>query len=152
MLFHAGAPLSNRHGEPFREPKANEKPRLDPKTGAPQRNFDDDQLRPVRYGDVALVALDTTLDGDEKLSKEDTTKWVRMVMRREGVASKIAEAMKDGDGWVTLKDADRDLLIERLGLSALRLGIAMVGPVMGVLESPPEAKPAPTGAADQPTA
>lgn len=142
MLFNASAILENRHGKPFREPKDGEKPKLDPKTGQPT-GFDDTQMRDIRHGDIALVALDSALEGDDKLMKDDPTKWVKAVMKREDISRAIAAAMKDGDGWATLKNEQKETLLDRLALCAPRLGLAMTGPVMAVLEAPPEAKPAP---------
>lgn len=137
MLFNAGAVLENRAGEPFREPKPGEKPKIHPVTGAP--HFDDDQFKNLRYGDIALNALDNAVEGDEKLLKESADKWVKAIMKREAISARISAALK-GDGWVNLKEEQKDMLVERLGLSAIRLGLALVGPVMDVLENPPEEK------------
>jgi hypothetical protein len=125
MLFNASALLVTRNGEPYREPKP----------GAPT------EMRDLRHGDIAMLALDQALEGDDKAMKEDAAKWVKLVMRRETISAAIAEAMKDGDGWATLKDEHGELLIERLALLVPRAGVGMVGQVMAALDKAPEAKP-----------
>lgn len=134
MLFHASATLTDRHGDPFREPKPSERP--DPKTG-----FADEQLRVLRHGDIALSALDAAVEGDEKLMKDDPPKWVKAIIRRDEVSRIISEAM-NGDGWAKINEEQRDLMVDRLALCALRLNVAMVGPVMHALRHPPENRPA----------
>lgn len=138
MLFHASAVLMNRQGDAFREPKVGERPKTDPRTGT-NLGFEEIQKRDVRHGDVAVAALDSTLEGDEKHMREAPDKWVRSVMRRETIARTIAEAMS-GDGWATLSDEQRDLLQDRLAIYAVRMSVAMVGPVMSALDRPPAAK------------
>lgn len=132
MLFHASAPLLNRHGDPFREAKVGEKPR----DGA----FEPSQMRDLRHGDIAMLALDTQLEGDDKAIKEDPAKWVKAVMKREAISSAIAAAMK-GDGWATLKDGQEELLIDRLALLVPRAGVGMVGQVITALQNPPDERP-----------
>lgn len=137
MLFHASAPLLTRHGDPFREAKPGEKPNREGK-------FEDSQMRELRHGDVAMLALDTALEGDDKVMKDDLAKWVRAVMRREAISRAISTAMLTGDGWTTLQPEQAELLIDRLALLVPRTGVGMVGQVMLVLEKPPAERPEPT--------
>ncbi len=136
MMFNAKEVLLNRQGDPFREPKAGEKPKVDQRTGA-NLGFEESQKRDVRYGDVAMGALDSTLEGDEKHLREAPDRWVRAVMRREEISRAIAAALNSGDGLVDLEKTEVDLLKDRLAVYGLRMGIAMVGPVMTVLERQP---------------
>lgn len=141
MLFHASAPLLTRHGDPFREAKVGERQPRDPRTNEPLP-FAADQMRDLRHGDVAMLALDSALEGDDKAMKDDAAKWVKLVMKREAISSAISEAMKV-DGWTTLKDEQAELLIDRLALLVPRAGVGMVGQVMAVLQNPPAERPAP---------
>lgn len=141
MLFHAAAILEDRQGHPMREPKHGAKPNTDAKTGA-VTGYDDDQLRDITHGDVAMMALDASLSSDEDELKADKTKWIKTVMKREAIAAKIAKALRKGDGWAELKaEGEADVIISRLAQFAVARAVSFIGPVMAVLDDPPESKP-----------
>lgn len=137
MLFHAGAVLTNRHGEPYREPKANAKPRVDDSGNAV--GYADDDMRVVTHGAIAMMALDGSVPSDEKSAKDEPAKWVKAVMKREEMSSLIVDALK-ADGWVELRDEQAELIQERLAQFALKMNVTMVGPVISALEHPPKEK------------
>ena len=143
MLFHASAVLKNRQDDAFREPKAGERPKIHPTTGA-SLGFDDAQMRDVRHGDVAMGALDSTFDTDTKAMQAAPGNWVRAVMRREAISSAISKAMgEDGDEFAELEHDQVEVLRDRLAEFSLRMGLAMVGPVLSALENPPKERDAP---------
>ena len=135
MLFFASAPLKDRHGTQMREPRQGAKPQLNA-SGEPT-GFADQDMRDISHGDIALVALDTNFESDKKECEKEPPKWVKAVMKRETISSKIADALKPGaDGSVALKDGEQELLMERLALLVLRpMSVAMIGPVMQALDA-----------------
>lgn len=148
MLFHASQVLTDRRGKPMREPKPGERQKRDEKTNEPL-GFDEHQLRDVTHGDIAMLALDSTLHGDDDEMKKDPAKWVKAVMRREKISTAIAKAINEGDGWVELdvsqRDNQRDLLMDRLALLVTHSGLRTVGPVLEALENPTKERPAKKG-------
>lgn len=141
MYFNTKAVLEDRKGNPFREPKDNEKPTLavNLQTGLPTQ-YADEQMRTVSHGDMAMMALDSTFEADEKSLKEAPDKWVKAVMYREQMCQLIKAAIK-GDGWVKLTPEQRDEIVRRLGWLVQRNTLTTTGQVMFALESAPEEKP-----------
>ena len=137
MLFHASAALVDRHGKPIREVKPGEQPTLD--TQGRVVGYDDQQMRGLMHGDVALMALDAAIEGDEKTLRESPAKWVKAIGKRDAIAVLIANAMK-GDGWAELREEQIELLIERVAPFALTKTLAIVGPVLRALQNPPADK------------
>ena len=133
MLFHAAEILTDRRGTAFQEPKPKAKPQAN-------GTFADADMREVSYGDMAMAALDASLETDKKEMEADPAKWVRAVMKRETISGKI-QAGLTGDGWVDLSDEQRDLVCDRLAQITGRTTLAMVGPVIAVLQNPPKEKP-----------
>ena len=148
MLFNAKAVLTNRRGKAMRDAKPDAKP-------TPGQPLGDDDLCDVLHGHICINALDNNLPGDEKALKDKPTEWVRNVTARDEISRALAAAMEDGaDGWVSLKQKQIDLLIERLSMLAAppppgqpaplgRNAVAVVGPIIHALENPPEKKPEP---------
>lgn len=135
MLFNASALVKTRLGDSFKEPKPDVKPKLD-EMGRPLPLLDE-QMRELRYGDVVINALDSNLQGDEEKMKEDVAKWVKAVMKREEIAKIIVDAM-ERDGWAKLSEAQQTICMDRLSVLVSRHGLGLIGPVMYVLEHPPE--------------
>ena len=139
MLFHAAAVVTNRRGKAMRDPKPGAKP------NGP--SFDDSDMVDVTYGQIAVLALDTALPGDDKAVKDKPDQWVRQVMRRDEISRAIVAATQDGgDGWVNLKEDQINLLKERVALLLQqapfeRTGVVVAGQIIGALENPPEKKP-----------
>ena len=144
MLFHASKTLKDRRGQPMREAKAGEKRKTAEKTGLPL-DWADDQLRDLTHGDVAMLALDSTLHGDEDDMRKNPAEWVKSVLLREDISRPISEALTSGDGWVEIDVAQRNLLKDRLAKLVVLHGLRTVGPVLEALANPPKERPRKAG-------
>lgn len=147
VLFKACDVLKRRDGRVFRDPKPGEEPHYRTLPGGEsQAYYEDKQRKDVRAGDIAVIALDSTLPSDKKEMEKDASKWVRAVKKRAELAEAITAALNDMTE-VELIDTDRDIIAERIGecvaIGAYAAGNAIAGPVVfALMEAPKKPQPA----------
>jgi hypothetical protein len=118
-------------GVPLKEVKVGSKPAFDPKTNS--MFYADSDMVEITHGQIAMVALDTTLESDKKDMESDPSKWVRSVMKRESISARISTAIKESK-TVEFSEEEIDIIVDRLAQITLKLSLTMTGPVITALK------------------